>query len=66
MLCLGLEHGAEEWLAQMNPLSYGGIPLASFYFNIRSHLNVRSGSIPAKLINLIIDLDNGILSHTRG
>ena len=26
MVCLGLEPGAAEWKAQMNPLSYGGTP----------------------------------------
>ena len=26
MLCLGLEPGAARWLAQTDPLSYGGRP----------------------------------------
>ena len=27
MVCLGLKPGAAEWLAQRNPLSYGGTPI---------------------------------------
>ena len=30
MGCLGLEPGAAEWKAQMNPLSYGGTPFSQF------------------------------------
>ena len=37
MVCMGLKLGVAGWLAQMNPLSYGGTPWASFYFNIGSH-----------------------------
>ena len=30
MVCLGLKPGAAGWKAQMNPLSYSGIPFRPF------------------------------------
>ena len=33
MVCLGLELGVGEWKVQTNPLSYGGTPFISTFFD---------------------------------
>ena len=42
MGCLGLEPGAAEWKAQMNPLSYGGTPFFSILNLCSEHSQSRS------------------------
>ena len=62
MVCIGLEPGAAEWKAQMNPLSYGGMPFVasySFYKNYCS-LFLVGDSFHTQTLN-----DCKFLSYTR-